>query len=141
MRFIDADLWRFNEAVERSVVSEDERFEEVRKLYLRVLGREPDPDGQAHYAATLRSGVMTLDEIEALMLASEEYARWVLRSLNVATVLLRATMSAVYGAGFDPAALDWGVASLQGGASVEHVMSILIPRDQPGLPIAKEVSP
>lgn len=46
----------------------------VMVAYRTLLGRDPDPDGEAHYLRGLMDGTLTVAEMEADMRASAEYA-------------------------------------------------------------------
>ena len=52
----------------------DEEFENyVRDCYLKILKREPDHDGLLNYVNALKSGKITMDELENKFLNSKEY--------------------------------------------------------------------
>jgi hypothetical protein len=46
---------------------------ELDELYQRHLGRDIDATGYYHYAALLEDGVRTLEDIERILLDSDEY--------------------------------------------------------------------
>lgn len=45
---------------------------EVRRAYKEILGRDPDPSGQAFYISELQSGRLTVEQMRASMMASPE---------------------------------------------------------------------
>ncbi|SJZ89794.1 Glycosyltransferase, GT2 family [Trichlorobacter thiogenes] len=74
------------DTLEKLLSYDDEDF--IRSSYLTLLGREPDPDGQAYYLARLRAGISKI-EILACLHLSEEGRIWGAELIGLKDIILR----------------------------------------------------
>lgn len=69
----------------------------LRHAYAGILGREPDPEGFAHYRAQLKAGCYTMKDVLAEILNSSEYKQYFQPQPDVEPVgLLRSEAEAVF---------------------------------------------
>lgn len=55
----------------------------VQKLYLKILGREPDAGGLKHYTQQLEAGILTPSQLKEVLMNSDEYKnRFILKTEN-----------------------------------------------------------
>ncbi|WP_161580353.1 DUF4214 domain-containing protein [Subtercola vilae] len=55
------------------VGSDEYRLDRIDAAYQSILGRAPDPSGRVNWLNTMRAGVITTDDIETSLYASQEY--------------------------------------------------------------------
>ena len=91
----------------------------VTEIYQLVLGRDADTTGFAHYFAELSAGRMTLIQVMANLLASEEFAQTVLRWPEVARAVTHSALRGLTQSEPDPTTVNRYVNALMTGYPIE----------------------